>query len=125
MKKLSVLVLILFLAACTKAGMFRINSVPDNATVYVDGVYAGVTPYTVHTEWYDILGIPVGDRFHLTVDKEGYNTVEMDTSVKERKAYKGGAAHKSGANPAGKSSVTQTESDSIYTFTFPLEPKAP
>jgi len=91
MKKLLVILgLISLLAGCAEVGAFRVDSVPDQATVYVDGVYAGKTPYTVHTSWYRVFGYNIGDRLHLTVDKEGYRTIEKDTSVAERKAAKPG-----------------------------------
>ena len=110
-KLLIVLGLISFLAGCAEVGAFRINSVPDQATVYVDGVYAGRTPYTVHTTWYKVLGITIGDRFHLTIDKEGYKTVEKDTSVSERKARKPGGDY-----------ASESESLTSGLYTFRLEP---
>jgi hypothetical protein len=110
-KLLIVLGLISLLAGCAEVGAFRINSVPDQATVYVDGVYAGKTPYTVHTTWYNVFGFPIGDRFHLTVDKEGYKTIEKDTSVSERKARKPGGEY-----------VSESGSLTSGLYTFSLEP---
>ena len=110
-KLLIVLGLITLLAGCAEVGAFRVNTVPDQATVYVDGVYAGKTPYTIHTTWYNVLGINFGDRMHLTVDKEGYKTIEKTTSVSDRKTQKPGGDYKG-------------ESGSLKTgmYSFRLEP---
>ena len=110
-KLLIVLGLISLLAGCAEVGAFRVDSVPDQAMVYVDGVYAGKTPYTVHTSWYKVLGITVGDRQHLTIDKEGYKTIEKDTSASERSATRPGGDF---AMPAG--------SGTTGLYTFRLEP---
>lgn len=121
MKKLIILVSISLLVGCVQVGAFRITSVPDQAKVYVNGEYAGMTPYTVHADWYKVLGINVGDRMHLTVDKEGYKTIEKDISVAEREAQK-----RSGNNASGSGSVTnypyEFRSVITYPYDFRLEP---
>jgi|WetSurMetagenome_2_1015567.scaffolds.fasta_scaffold278702_2 hypothetical protein len=85
MKKFIIMVFISLLVGCTGVDTLRISSVPDQAKVYVDGVYAGFTPYSLRTDWYTVLGVPVAGSLHLTIDKEGYKTIEKDISGTERK----------------------------------------
>ena len=68
-----------------------------------------------HTEanWYSALGLTTGERVHVTIDKEGYKTVEKDISVTERKARK-----KAGEGIPG----TDPGSGTILMYTFKLEP---
>ena len=81
-------VLILLLSGCASTDTLRISTAPPQAQIYVDGVYAGLTPYTVNTEWYKVLGIHVGGNVHLTLGKEGYKTIDKDSSFVERQARK-------------------------------------
>ena len=113
MKKLTILVLISLLVGCAGVDTFRIITVPEQAQVYVDGRYSGLTPYTVNNEWYKLLWYRTGERFHLTIDKEGYKAIEKDVSVKEERARKGSGGRAGGSDSASGES---------YLYTFHLEP---
>jgi hypothetical protein len=113
MKKLIILVLVSLLVGCSGVDTLRINTVPEQAKLYVNGEYAGLTPCAVPADWYRVLGIPVGSRVHLTIAKEGYKTVEKDVPLSERGSRKQGGGYVSG-------SPFDLQATSLHTFT--LEP---
>ena len=108
-----VLISISLLAGCASTDTLRIVTVPDQAQIYVDGEYAGLTPYTVNVDWYKALGISVGGTTHLTLGKEGYKPVEKTSTVAERQARK-----RSGDYVRGSESGL----GATYLYEFRLEP---
>jgi hypothetical protein len=115
MKNLAILFLISLLAGCAGVDTLRISSVPEQAKVYVNGEYVALTPCTLSADRYQVLGRAVSGRVHLTIDKEGYKTLEKDVPISERESRKGGG-ERVGASASGPAA------GATYLYTFRLEP---
>ena len=116
MRKLITLFLISLLAGCVGADNFRINSIPEQAMLYVNGEYVGLTPCELNREWYHWLGVSFSGGVHLTIDKEGYKTLEKDIPMSDRKARRGAGNYVAG--PYSNLGINTF----IYLYTFRLEP---